>query len=588
MRDRRVTPLAGGRLSAALTVALAGAMSVGGSARAEEPRAARLKFADAKPAVRAQSPMGETPPAAVPAPPSGPLGQPRPIEGPRVTAGPLSGAPQPLPNYPAPPAAGMVYPGASAPMMAPGVVTYPQGVVGGPPVVSSVPGFPGMIGAPGEVYPSYAAPSYAQPAPVPLPPVASAPVGVPAPGYGVFGKYSPLEAPSYVPGGAGVPADGALGGIGGRPLLGPAALLMGPQKLTLSGEVLLWWTQAARQPVLVTTGTSVGNGALGSPDTRVVYGGDTRATSVSPGGRFGFDYQLGDDRRWALDGRLFYLANAGRDFRTDTNEYPFLARPFTNANTGQPFSEIVAAPGLATGGVVVRPRTQVWGADINLVRNLCPCDPCNSLSIFGGYRYFHLGDQLTVTETFQRTGNSPSSIGLPGSLSGVVNDDFRTDNNFHGPQIGLMGERRFGRFFAAGRASVALGTVFQTVDINGGQQILTAAGAQTAAGGLLAISGANIGRRSRSEFGVLPEAGLTLGVYVTPRLKLGVGYNFIYLNNVLRAGDQIDTSLDVNRIPNFPLPNGAAPALNGVRPLPNFRSTDVFTQGISFSASYTW
>ena len=87
---------------------------------------------------------------------------------------------------------------------------------------------------------------------------------------------------------------------------------------------------------------------------------------------------------------------------------------------------------------------------------------------------------------------------------------------------------------------------------------------------------------------MLPEAGVTLGVNLTPHLRLGVGYNIMYLNTVVRPGGQIDTGLDVTRIPNFPL--NPAPAQSSiVRPtaLP-LRDTDLFIQGVNFQLQWTW
>ena len=85
------------------------------------------------------------------------------------------------------------------------------------------------------------------------------------------------------------------------------------------------------------------------------------------------------------------------------------------------------------------------------------------------------------------------------------------------------------------------------------------------AGGLLALPGANIGRYTQSKFAVVPEAGVKIGYHLTPNLRLAVGYNFLYLSSVLRPGDQIDTGLDVTRIPNFPLPGDYRPVAASAR-----------------------
>ena len=71
-------------------------------------------------------------------------------------------------------------------------------------------------------------------------------------------------------------------------------------------------------------------------------------------------------------------------------------------------------------------------------------------------------------------------------------------------------------------------------------------------------------------------------------MRLGVGYNLMYLNSVARASGQIDPTLDVNRIPNFPITPTPA-AISGIRPsvLP-LRTTDFFVQGITFSLMWSF
>ena len=129
---------------------------------------------------------------------------------------------------------------------------------------------------------------------------------------------------------------------------------------------------------------------------------------------------------------------------------------------------------------------------------------------------------------------------------------------------------------------MGLGTVYQNATIAGFQQLNTTNGTLAAEGGLLALPGANQGSFRQAKFGVLPDAGVTLGVYVTPNVRLGVGYNLMYLNSVVRPAGQIDQVLDVTRIPNFPV--GNVPAASSVRPsgFP-LKTTDFYVQGITFS-----
>jgi hypothetical protein len=134
-----------------------------------------------------------------------------------------------------------------------------------------------------------------------------------------------------------------------------------------------------------------------------------------------------------------------------------------------------------------------------------------------------------------------------------------------------------------------LGQVYQYAQINGSQNINNANGTTSnAVGGLLALPNANIGSYSDRQFGVMPEVGLTLGYYITQNLRFGVGYNFLYLNNVIRPTGLIDTGLDVTKIPNFPLNPAPAP-VNPSRPsaVP-FRTSDITVQGMTFSLNWAF
>jgi len=152
--------------------------------------------------------------------------------------------------------------------------------------------------------------------------------------------------------------------------------------------------------------------------------------------------------------------------------------------------------------------------------------------------------------------------------------------------LGLNSEFRRGHWFVNSFGKIALGTMHETVNVNGAQSIvLTNGTTSTAAGGLLALPGANIGSFSQNKFAVVPEVGVNIGYHFTPHFRVFVGYNFLYLSNVLRAADQIDTGLDVTRIPNFPV---AAAPLGTARPAIPFRETGLTVQGLNFGLQFSW
>ena len=559
-----------------------------GTAQAQEPPRSPARIAR----VRSVSPDAQEARGQVPASPMVPPGG-----SPLNPMNPMGAAPPPVLGAPRP------LPGPTVnvePTTAPGYAMPPGTVTGTPPVYTyPTPGQPYPL--PGQAYPvpGHPYPIQGQPYAVqgnPYPPGGGYPTTYP-------GTLMPTPAPLVVspalmPSAAAPPLMSAPPPDLDRPLFGsvrgPGALLAGPWgglrgapgRWTASSELLLWWVRPMSVPALVTTSSPAFNGVPGLGDTSVIYGNGSVPTSLHTGARFGGTYWFDDCHTWGLDASLFFLGRNGKEFAVSTDTYPLLARPFVNANQGIAFSELVAAPGLATGSVAVRSDTQLWGADVNLRRSLL-CGPCTKIDLLLGYRYLRLTDEINITESFSRSPGSLAAFGVPTALLGTVSDQFRTINNFHGVNLGLAGETRRGRWTAEGRASVALGTVFQNIEIGGTQNIQFANGTGRATGGLLALPGANIGTFGQNNFGVLPEAGLKLSYDLTSHWKVGVGYNFLYLNSVVRAGQQIDPNLDVNRIPNFPLP-GNIPTLSATRPTVPYRTTDMFAQGVSFSLQYTW
>ncbi len=357
-----------------------------------------------------------------------------------------------------------------------------------------------------------------------------------------------------------------------------------PDRWYVGAEYLMWWTKSANLPPLLTTGPAGSGGFLGAPGTQTLVGGDFDDTQHN-GFRIGGGHWFGCQQLWGVDASFFYLNTVTTTASASAPPYPVVARPFFNVNQGVPFSEIVAATGLATGTATVQYDNSLWGAEVNARRFLWGT-PSFRLDGLMGYRYMRLGEGLTVTEQFARTPGSPASIGVPDAMAGLVQDSFKTVNQFHGGQIGLVGELRRGRWYLDGKAKIALGTVYQTAEIGGSQQIMFSDGSvRPFPGGLLAQQ-SNMGKYTQNQFAVLPEVGLNLGYHLTQNTRIFVGYNLMYLSNVLRPGDQIDQGLDVARIPNF-LTN-PPPALAVTRPVPTMRTSDFFAQGISFGLQFTW
>jgi hypothetical protein len=376
--------------------------------------------------------------------------------------------------------------------------------------------------------------------------------------------------------------------VGGGYPAGLAAATSACNKWWLSAEYLLWWTKSPSLPPLVTTSLPVfspfdpSEGVLGVGSTRVVVDDGTFGNDLHNGGRFGVGYWFGTEQRWGVEGSGFFLGRNAATFTADGSTLPIIARPFTIANNNQPFSEVIATPDPLNpliGSVAVDYDTALWGGEVNLRRFLDKTG-CARLDLVSGFRFVQLNEQLRISEFSVR----PADM-----ATGFAMDEFRTENDFYGWQFGLVGEIRRGRWFATATGKVALGTMFQSSQISGQQSVILGGVPTSAVGGLLALPGANIGTQTQNKFACVPEVGVNIGYHLGPRCRIFVGYNFLYLSNVLRPGDQIDPVLDVTRIPNFSRPEFAAfTPLAQPRPAPRLKDSDFFAQGLTFGLQLTW
>jgi hypothetical protein len=128
---------------------------------------------------------------------------------------------------------------------------------------------------------------------------------------------------------------------------------------------------------------------------------------------------------------------------------------------------------------------------------------------------------------------------------------------------------------------IAFGSTRETVNINGSTTVTDSNGNPTTyQGGLLAL-GTNIGKYARDEFGVVPECDCNISYQITPRLQATIGYSFLYWTSVVRAGDQISTTLDSRNLP--PVQSGAASY-----PAFAFQTASFWAQGINLGIAYRW
>jgi Putative beta barrel porin-7 (BBP7) len=361
-----------------------------------------------------------------------------------------------------------------------------------------------------------------------------------------------------------------------------------PARVWGSAEYLGWWLRGNGMPPLVTTAPIGTFGTLDNPSTRTLYGNQETGTDMMSGIRARLGFWIDPCATCGIEASFFGFETNNQQFQASSNGDPGLFRPFFNTSTNAPDAELVAlqlpksAGGfdpILTGTVSVSNSTEFYGWDANFREALCG-DQCYRLDALIGYRYLRLRDQTSIAENLVST--DPLEVAAPLGTQIFVLDQFETINTFNGGQLGLEGERTWGRWVGGLRATVALGNTHEEVKINGVTDI-TVPGSPTAAyrGGLLALP-SNIGSYSANVFSVVPEISATLGYQITPNFRVFAGYSFLYWSNVARSGQQIDLVVNPTLLPN----NG--PQIGPNRPAFQRVETDFWAQGFNVGIDLRW
>ncbi len=350
----------------------------------------------------------------------------------------------------------------------------------------------------------------------------------------------------------------------------------------IKDEALIWWNKSApvSTPLLSTY-------VAGSPSEFTGFGGELGQDGtivLSPhhfnynalvGDRLTVGMWLTDDQRWGLEASGFGL-NTGTSNSVTISDGSVGSEPlralFINPPPGAGFplgesSFVLAQPGFASGGQTLFASSNLWGAELNALYPFWSNDMVN-LTLSGGFRYLNLKEKLTITnmehvftETF-------------GTFTGI--DNFGTHNQFYSGQLGFKAESHYDIFFATLQGNLALGVNEQTVSLRGSSSV-SAPTLITAPGGLF-VQPSNIGTQTRNQFAVLPDVKVQLGANLTQNIRLSVGYDFMYLNNVVRPGDQIDRTINFTQNAIIDPPG----TLTGpARPGKRFQTTDFWAQGVS-------
>ncbi len=311
-----------------------------------------------------------------------------------------------------------------------------------------------------------------------------------------------------------------------------------------SGEYLLWWLREGRIPGILAAGPAGSLGIPGQDDgASWIYGPgrlETRHNDRFVGTRITLGCWLDDERTWAVEGEAFFLERDSTAFEAVSSGNPVLTVPWLDPVSGKARSHIVAGTvpgGTRAGGMVGYSRIELFGQQVNLVRNLNP-ESDRQIEILAGARFLEMRDRADPT--------SACRLFPDGSLLIGTEDHFRTHNFFYGGQIGLRGKLSRGRWGLDLRGLAAFGADDQLVRA-WGYTIVHDPTKRTVLRHGLFIYPSNTGRFERTVFDMVYETGANLRCQLTNHFQLFGGYTLICWNNPIRAGDQIDTVVDVTQ-----------------------------------------
>ena len=343
-------------------------------------------------------------------------------------------------------------------------------------------------------------------------------------------------------------------------------------------DYLAWTVKGDKLPPLVTTsvaGTPQAQaGVLGVPGTSVLFGDSTTNDKWRSGLQAQIGYWFDSQHKAGIEGRFFGLEQASTTFSASSTGTPILARPFFDATSNQQSSMLIAFPGIVAGSVNINETSRLYGASV-IYRQDIGSWGAERFSVLAGYRYLHASDDLGISSlSTVTTINGP----IPAGTAIGVNDSFKAISNFHGVDLGVIGEFTQGPWLLEWRAQVALGANFNEAQINGSTSVNLGGVVTPSPGGLLALS-SNIGNSSQTRFAVVPELTLKAGYQFAPGWRVIGGYNLLYWTGVQRAGNLIDTAINPALVP---------PATGGgpQRPQVQFNSSPLLAQGFSVGVRY--
>ena len=299
-------------------------------------------------------------------------------------------------------------------------------------------------------------------------------------------------------------------------------------RITARLEAATFFPSSQSFPALVRTAE------IGVPGSTDLFGGTENLDQSVQGIRGEFGWLFGIAHCNTLQFRFFDAGAQSLTFDSPTSSATSIVRPYQDGSVNPIVQDAVSIkePGISNGSVLAHAFSEVQGGDVLFKRQwLQNCDSTTDWLV--GYQTAKLTDSIDVHSTTVPTGSTTLL---------ELRDQFRTVNQFQGATFGLSRMVYSPRWSLGSMFKLGLGDMQRDVTIAGFQKVGSAAASNN---GLLARSPAS-GVYSSNTFVVSPEVNVTLGYRLTQNLEATLGYTYLGLPKVARAGEQIDTVADLD------------------------------------------
>lgn len=336
-------------------------------------------------------------------------------------------------------------------------------------------------------------------------------------------------------------------------------------------DYLYWKIQNSPEPApLVIRGSAA-----------IVLGKKEIDTGWRSGVRIALGHWFNCNPCYGTEVNYFFLPNESKKYSVSSRGFPPLSAPYFNVVTAGEDSIPITSPFLSiAGSATLKLTNEMQGAEWNALAVIPSCYCRSQFITLMGFRYWNFREHLTFSTNSHF--NSPHVADIY-----TTKDEFNTRNNFYGGQLGVVWEYDYNCLSITAKGKVALGAMCESLVING--HLLTNdynnfKNVLKYSGGYFALP-TNIGKHNQTKFATIPEFNFNARYQLFDWMQIKLGYTFMYVSSVLRAGKQIDHNINPTQAVTY---TGAVPPmlLGDPSPKANLKTNGLWVQGLSASVEF--